>query len=399
MIFNNINSIVNKNRKLKKYLKIVYGLTGNFISKILCPNPIKTKFKFEKQSTEETFFGYYDKPPISPNGKFLISHKIPNNGLNRHEIFITDLTTGKNRVLSTTHAKNFQIGSRLQWLSDREFIFNSFDKANPVCIRMDIAKDTKKIYPSHFFDCFRDKYAVSLNFSILKKHQPEYGYNHIGSGRNYISKIDLKTSTIEYLLDIKDIFNNLNIPTNLPETEFFPNHIMISPDGEGFVFILRYIDNFKREDYLVYFDLKNKEYSFLRGSNFVSHMAWMPKEKAMIGFLKHKDVLGLHKIQLHKGLSNCKVELITKHIRDGHPTVINKNLIALDTYPSFFRRKKLYILNLNSRKIKELARIYEPFTKDLSKRCDLHPRYSNGKIYFDSNHTGKRGLYSIKIDL
>ena len=58
--------------------------------------------------------------------------------------------------------------------------------------------------------------------------------------------------------------------------------------------------------------------------------------------------------------------------------------------------KKLYVLNLqDSPIIEELGQFYEPFVFDLSKRCDLHPRYYNKGIYIDSNHSGKRQLYYL----
>jgi Tol biopolymer transport system component len=85
---------------------------------------------------------------------------------------------------------------------------------------------------------------------------------------------------------------------------------------------------------------------------------------------------------------------------DGHPSVYGNNIL-FDTYPNKSRMKKLLLFDVSSSELRELGEFYESFDFYAETRCDLHPRFSfdGKKVFFDSVHEGKRGLYMLELNL
>ncbi|NHZ86173.1 MAG: hypothetical protein GWP19_09855, partial [Planctomycetia bacterium] len=115
----------------------------------------------------------------------------------------------------------------------------------------------------------------------------------------------------------------------------------------------------------------------------------------------YKKSVGDHYYLLEDKTNNF--EIIGKDIftSDGHPQFApNQEYFITDTYPDRLRRQYLIRYNIKSKKRDDLVVIKSSFPYTGEVRCDLHPRWDRiGKsVAFDSSHTGKRSLCTIRLD-
>src|SRR5690606_3002974 len=68
-------------------------------------------------SDGETFFGYYDISPWSPNEERLLVH-CRLEGRRDLDLLMVERNSGEVSRIATSHAWNYQQGSRLQWMSN-----------------------------------------------------------------------------------------------------------------------------------------------------------------------------------------------------------------------------------------------------------------------------------------
>lgn len=385
--------LILKNRIIKSLLKLLYGIIGELGHRCLFIANIKSEQDWTPvMPRAKTFFGYYDKFPENINGDHIVYHRIDDN--DKHWIEIQNKTSKEIIYSKLTNTSNLQLGSRVQWITPHEIAFNTMRNDSAVTCVLNIQNMEESFYDGHLFDSFNKTFYVGLDFNQLTKYQPEYGYDNLKSIKQniFINKYDNKN--VEVIISMNQITDALNIKSN--RNEYFPNHIMISPNGNKFIFILRRLTKRERRDFLVLYNFETGTLSYLPNSEFVSHMCWIKEDNRLFGYLEYKGKKGFYLLELIEDFKSFNIKLVTEAISDGHPSMIDDQTILLDTYPNFLRMKKLYVLNLkDSPVIEELGQFYEPFVFDLSKRCDLHPRYDNKGIYIDSNHTGKRQLYFL----
>ena len=73
-----------------------------------------------------------------------------------------------------------------------------------------------------------------------------------------------------------------------------------------------------------------------------------------------------------------------------------------DCYPDKFRMQSLFLSQEFSPSSRSaVASFYQPYRYRNRNRCDLHPRWSpdGREIAVDSCHDGKRGLYTLGVDV
>jgi len=398
---------------LKRYLKWVY----QFLSYVVYRKQYQYRCEYPVQIVcdidDESFFGYYDKSPDCMGGAFTIFHTTSLSTREKPSPIVPVCINLKNNYsgqvvrIEASYAYNWQQGSKLQWLNDRKFIFNYFDKDDKSykAYIYDVSGVMVSELESAVYDVFSDEYALTLSFERLNILRPDYGYRcHDTSNFLFDNSLDgifyfdLRNNQRHLLLDF-DTLINLRLLPSMIGANHKVNHIMISPDGERFMFIHRWIaKNGKRYDRLI---VSNKAGDFLKiiaDDEMVSHCCWYGNN-TIIAYMR-QDSYGdsFYRINIEDGT----VSLLSKKIRfhgDGHPSVHGTRMI-FDSYPDRSRMKYLYLYDIENDDLYELGEFFESLDFFEETRCDLHPKWGDAgsSVFIDSVHSGKRKLYKIQLE-
>lgn len=368
-------------------------------------------FPFQRIGREEmsSFFGYYDKSPMDSSGKYILFHSIDKT-VNKPDcqksihIDIYDVETKAVTKVAESKAYNWQQGARAQWINKDEFIFNDFDGKSFISKVVNIEKkENNRTYCFPVYDCYKDQFALSLNFDRLAQLRPDYGYFNLDDSTSVsdlendgLFYLDLVSNDVQLILPLNKL-----VDSSTEDCTHKINHIMISPDGCKVMFLHRYFNTSgQRFDRLIVTDLSNPmDYTVLSDDGMVSHCFWKGN-KQIVGYLRD-EVLGDQYYLID--LSDCKKTILNSeklnNFGDGHPH-IHSNLMIFDTYPNKSRMKQLMLYNFNNQSLQKLGEFFESFEYYGETRCDLHPRMNvdGTKVFFDSVHDGRRYLYMMELD-
>lgn len=354
----------------------------------------------------ESFFGYYDKSPESPNGVYLAFHsvnestKIHPKKLNSIDIII--LKYGDFIHKLETRAFNWQIGSRLQWLNNTKILYNDYSERTDSYISkiFDIENFEIYEYDIPIFDANED-FGISVDFTILDRIKSDYGFYKVKNKTvdNNIYLLNFNNNNKLILFNINDILK-IEYKNEFKFSTHTINHIMLSPKSTSFIYIHRYYYKNKKHDRLLLYDIQNKKHKLLVDSGLISHMNWI-SENELIGYYKSQNSkIGYHILNLQTLESKPLFNNQFYDLYDGHPSFKN-NKIVFDTYPDKSRLSSLYIYNIITSKINNIGLFYQPLCFNGIVRCDLHPKwnYLGNKIFFESTHTKKRQIYFIYLKI
>jgi len=402
-------SLLSKFPLVKKKIKYIYSYLSYFLNKGSDKFISNSDCEVIKYKEEESFFGYYDHSPLSPNGANIVFNSTfydtskPPREFDVVNICLYNVLTTKSIKLTDTRAFNWQQGSRLIWLDDDQFIYNDYEN-NRYISKIYSLKEEKIIrkFDRPIYDV-NGKTAVTIDFRRLTNLRPDYGYfSHdfddfvLENESLKVELVDLETGDINLLFDINEYLDK-TIQSFNTETIHKFNHLMLSPSGNKLMLIHRYYSNNVRFDRLVCYDLELKKFDVLTSVGIVSHCYWYDENSIYGYFTDHNSSVGYHKVNL---LTKEIIKISDKldNLGDGHPNIKNKDVMVSDTYPNKSRMKELFIYNLNDDVKTTLASIFEPIKFFGESRCDLHPRFSDNAhyVFFDSVHTGKRHLYMMR---
>jgi hypothetical protein len=350
----------------------------------------------------ESFFGYYDKSPVNSTGRYIVFHETggiisnkapdPKKPVN---IMLFDSKNNNYRKIAETSAYNWQQGSKLQWLNENKFIFNDFDGSNYISKIYNIENLSFNILNLPVYDCYKDEFALSLNFTRLNSLDTHYGYKNISSAdlddlkNDGIFLIDLKTGESKLIVSLEKVIA-LHKREGQKSAQHCFNHIMIDPDGNNFIFIHRWYQAGRRFDSLILSNIEGTELKVLADQDFVSHCCWYD-HGTVIGYFRH-DSFGnsYYRISIKTGQTDLLSHKL-KTFGDGHPSFFGNKMI-FDSYPDRSRMQHLYIYDVEKDAIAELGTFLSPLKFFGETRCDLHPRWSSDsmRIFIDSTHEGKR---------
>lgn len=398
---------------LKKIIKNCYI----YLTRILRFKGKKSQLNFPTiavHSEAESFFGYYDKLPSNGKG-LVIFHSSPfdtskqANKAPYVNIILKNELSNKILWKHKTKAFNWQQGSRLQWINDKKFMFNVYDKStNKYHAKVVSTTDYSIVdYSLPVQDSFDESYFLSLNYKRLATLKPEYGY-HCHKPLSYdllpkykndgIWKIDFDSGKSSLILSLSDV------------CQFFPkeqfnnsthliNHIQINPSGENFIFLHRYTSKGKQTDRLISYNFKTKQMKLITVSNLVSHFYWQTNN-SLVAYLED-DNKGRCYVHIDLETLDRKFISCLEGYGDGHPGGFG-SLMLTDTYPNRSGYQFLLLLKnfLSNESPQELAKLYHPLKFSGESRCDLHPRIDVKQkiIYFDSVYTGKRQLHRMDFN-
>ncbi len=369
----------------------------------------------------ETFFGYYDKSPVSPSGLFLVYLKVKEGKTSNHpstckcELIVKNLESGENIVRRDINAFNWQQGNKSFWIGDYRLIFNDYINSQYRAVILNVQTGQEEVIDQPVYDTLSDRFVLSISFDRLTKIRPDYGYfckndfSEIKSDDDdgiYIYDLE-KRNAGKKLCSLNEVIRKYPFESGASkklEQKF--NHIMASPEGNGFIVLHRIYDNGVRHDRLIYisvdtenFEIKNEV--MLCDSGMVSHCCWIDKHN-VLAYMRLGDVDGYYEINLQSKDVLTKLISTEEMMKygDGHPTSLNEEYFITDTYPDKSRHKKVLLINRKSKEITEVASLFEPLKFDGQTRCDLHPKFSpeRNSIYIESTHSGHRRLYEIPIN-
>lgn len=373
----------------------------------------KTHLKIHKLSnnlSDNSFFGYYDRSPMSMDGKHIVFHSTDFDTRQKPkkckeiDIVLYEVQSGQTKTVSKTKAFNWQQGAKLQWINNDEFIFNDYSNERNTYVSKiySISKKQFTLINSPIYDVFNN-YALTLNYDRLAQLRPDYGYfaksqlpSSFNCNQEGIRFVNLTENTSKLIISIDRIIQS-HFQKSMIDADHLVNHIMISPNGDNFIFLHRWFCNGVRNDALMLSDKMGTKLKCISDNQMVSHCFWKNNQE-VVGYMRGIDQQDQY-LQINiDSLETIKLEVLNK-FGDGHPH-INENVLITDTYPNKSRMKELLVYDFDLDKLKNIGEFFESFNFYGETRCDLHPRISYDKNYFffDSVHEGKRHLYMIKND-
>lgn len=399
--------------RLKQGLKSIYSrftyLFNKKKYKFYSVNPLSEITNDDMSS----FFGYYDKYPDNKLGQILACTTFSSTK-DKPSIDMSvniSLFDKNNSILFSKPIKafNWQQGCRAIWLNDELFVHNDYEQNKNRYISVVVSGCDNKIIKTFDYpvqDAFGTDYLLSVNYRRLMTLRPDYGYRNqellseeqlSNLQDDGIWKIDYKTGDSKLIVSLED---TVNYQFNQDMAGAFHkfNHVMISPSGDKFIFMHRYLVAGRRVDRLFLASAENGLIKILSDSGMVSHCFWL-NEDNVFGYLRgpgNKNAYWI--INTNTGDFSQFGGSELEGYGDGHPHVYGDWIIT-DTYPDKSRMQKLILCNWRTSKVKVVGEFFHGFEFSGESRCDLHPRFSiDGKaVYFDSVFTGKRKLYRMEL--
>ncbi|HHF2927974.1 TPA: glycosyl transferase [Vibrio alginolyticus] len=409
----NIARVLRRFPAIKEFAKFCY-------SRLMYVRAKKSyKFKSEvspiaySNQSRESFFGYYDKSPENSLGMVITQLSSRSTSLLpsiEKSVEVAVFDNNQEMLLSlSVNAYNWQQGCRAHWLNEDLFIFNDYDSERNIYIaKIYSVSERKQIKEfSHAVqDSFKDEYFISLNYKRLMTLRPDYGYRNTSllkdkelrdNTQDGLWFVDIKTGNTKLLFSLDDACKINPTPDFQSAVHKF-NHVMISPSGEHFIFMHRYLLGKRRFDRLIKFDITTGNVTLLSDFGMVSHCFWV-NESTVLGFMRGPNgVDGYWLIDVTYGnFTPFQHEKLSGY-GDGHPHVVGDWFVT-DTYPDKARMQHLLLCNLVTGEVKPIGEFFHGFEFSGETRCDLHPRLSScgTAVFFDSVFSGKRQLYRMDL--
>lgn len=403
-----IYDILKTNPKFKNTVRDIYQGVLSVVPKD------KKVSEFNILEREGFFYGFHDKIPWSKDNSMLLAHRfnIPDRDIKEKDKVEIGYFQGDDytdfKCLCTTKSWNWAQGSMLQWVGKEDDIIFNYWNGNKNVARI-IDKEGGLIKDLHYpIGAINQagKYALSYSFERLNIGMYGYGYanendrekdNPIPS-ESGLNVIDIESNNSNMLFSIEQIAK-LKPESSMLDAYHFFTHCLFSPNGTRFLFLHRWYKKGKRLfSRMISSDLKGEDIHIFPTSGMVSHVSWIKNDEVLAycntspfgdGYFIFKD-LSTYFGQIGKD----------KYSSDGHPQYCNINkLIVTDTYPDRFSIRELSIYDYQKNKKTIVAKLWSPNNLKNHIRCDLHPRWDRygSMICFDSAHTGKRALCTVKL--
>lgn len=400
---------------LKRLVKILYAR----VSYLYCKKQYKYSSDYRiypvvRNTRIASFYGYYDCSPDSSDEVVLAHLHSSNNTWVKPSpnipmtVCLIKKEESEPLFKYQSKAYNWQQGSRAQWLTNDLFIFNDFDENKNCYISRVFSKKTCEEIKQFDFpvqDSFKDKYFLSLNYRRLSSLRPDYGYRNMPamSSRDINSLVQDGIWRVEYdtqacclLLTLEEISK---FEAN-PDSELAihkVNHVMISPDGERYLFLHRYYLGKVRYDRLILASSRSKNMKLLSNYGMISHYFWA-NNNTIVGYMRGPDFVDSYWV-IEVDTGDFRRLTVLDGFGDGHPHVFGDWFVT-DTYPDKSRMQNLFLVNWKTDEKIHLGEFYHGFKYSGESRCDLHPRFSlDGKyIFFDSVFDDTRRLYKLTLE-
>lgn len=401
-----VYNIVKNNYWLKNFVRNIYQGCYD-----LLPNYDST-FKGEVFVKEDCFFGFHDCNPFSVDATKHLACRldIPLRMPGKDDLLEVGYWTGRNYSqwvsLGKTGAWNYHKGCRLQWVNEKECIYNMAEKEilKSTIVNIDTHEERGIHWPIDTLSP-DGHYATTFSYERLQEMMPGYGYLY-GDADSCMSEtisdntglflIDLQKNERQLLLSLKQIAA-FEPTDDMKGTFHFVTHTKFSYDGRYIAFLHRWYKGTFRRTRLVVYDRENDSMYVSPTTGMVSHYHWNC-ENGIVAYCRMENI-DSHVFFSSPEMKEWKRCGYPQLNSDGHQHFIDNEWLLVDTYPDKWRHCKLYKVNCKTDEVVLLADVQSPkkfVAPDQQHwwKCDLHPRCdANGSwVSFDSVHTGKRSL-------
>ncbi len=404
---------------MKKIIKKILIYLRYLLYRYFIKNNIKSFYTFKNIQTKKvsntslSFFGYYNISPENNQKEILflrVGSEKERSSIDESAKIYLKLADESFSEISQSKTWNWQQGCMLQFFpqNDNQIIFNDYDDKTSQYISKVINKNGNLIrkYNIPINNVSKNgKFALSLNYDRLAIMRPDYGYfKHINyslpnDNDDGIWYLDMETGDIKLIITLEQL-KNFYPTITMKGAKHKVNHIDISPNGERFMFLHRWIGVQGRFMRLITAKIDGTELYILNGDKMTSHSCWWGNDK-IISFCYTSEFGNAYTVFTDKA---SKRQLLSSKLpgHDGHPSVspTGKWLIT-DSYPGLDRMSFLYLYNMENDNLIVLGRFFQPLRYQGEMRIDLHPKWNKtgDKIYFESGHQGKRCLYVINLPI
>ena len=384
----------------------------------------KDFFKGEVCYKEGYFLGFHDNDAFSKDGQKVLAIKeffdgrMPKAGekVSVGYFDFCEKKLGDFHMLDDCYAWNWHKGCRLQWISNKELIFNTAINDKIVSTIINIETREKKIINSPIDTVLKgERIASSFSYERLQYCMPGYGYPY--SDESFLNEdkpdgtglflLDLETGKKVLIITVSELAEQAPVEFREGDIHYI-THTEFSPDGRYLSFLHRWIrkegTNLKRWTRIMVYDREKKNVFELPSQISGSHYVWNKRNQLLAScIIDNKSCHVLFDMNNVKNYLIIAPEILNQ---DGHQSFIDDDNFITDTYPDKRRMAKLYKVNIPSQSVELIASTYSP--KEFQSfrtsetghiACDLHPRVSSSSKYvcFDCPSTGKRGLYIMSL--
>ena len=361
------------------------------------------------------FFGYHNLNPWDRTGRYLLCLKAPfanrmPTANDRATVCVIDTAAGNAlTAIGQTTAWCWQQGCMLQWIidGDEEFLLYN-DRVEGKLVTRICRRDGSLVrtLPKPTYAVSMDgKMAVSINFELLDRYAPGYGYApvtaplHASENREGISLMDCATGHSQLILSLDDLRNTDPRPEFATVTHYV-NHLQFSPGGGRILFFHRWVKppNLRTNTRVYTVSTTGSDLHCLYDHGIFSHYCWLDECRIMGTSGRPLGGLGYDIYEDRTG----RAEAVGGGVltEDGHPSLSpTGRWVVTDTYQDRWRYRTLLIYDLRTNQRKDIGRFFVPNLYEGALRCDLHPRWNRDgtRICFDSVHQGYRRLYVADV--
>lgn len=373
---------------------------------------------------EGYFFGFHDVTPFSADDKKVLVCKLAfdlrmpkaGEGIDVGYLDFKDGKFGDFHKVGETFAWNYHKGCRLQWLNNKEVIFNNAVDGKIVSTIVNVESKASRYLPYPIDTAFvseKEHIATTFSYERLQVCMPGYGYPY--SDESFLNE-KAPSETGLFLMDIKTGERELIVPVKTLMEKFgkeesekyyhYVTHTEFSKDGRYISFLYRRMeeggDINKRVTMMVVYDRNNGELILLPTQVSGSHYVWNNKNQIIASCII--DGKSCHVLYDMENVNDYKMIRPDVLNQDGHQSFVNDDVFITDTYPDKWRQSQLYKVDMKNNDVQKILSVNSP-KKFQCKTvynyidCDLHPRVSpSGKyVSIDTCMTGKRGMLIMRI--
>lgn len=382
------------------------------------PTPLESSLRRISPERQNAFFGYYDIPAWSPDGKKHLGHlvefrdRLPTAD-DAARIAVLDVDSGEANIVAETTAWNFQQGAMLRWFPldpSGSILFNARSDAG-FCgqvLELSTGKARTMEKPVVEIDPM-GTWAAGMNYSRRFDFRAGYGYAGIpdpfenepqptGDGIFWMDPADGRAELRWSLAELGERFP----AEGGKNRKLLIDTVNSNPSGTKAICFLRAWPLPGRNNWgtaVLVLDMVRDDVRLLQDFSFASHYHWKDDETIVMVIRREDGLITPALISTETG----SVEYLDTEyfLADGHCSFSpDLEWMLYDSY-LIEDRRFLYVYNLRDRKGFTLGSVlsekYNGDTVRMNGRCDLHPRWSpDGKsLSLDSIHEGYRGIYVL----
>ncbi|MCW4021290.1 MAG: NAD(P)-dependent oxidoreductase [Candidatus Bathyarchaeota archaeon] len=370
------------------------------------------------QGPNHYFFGYYDKSPWDPSGRYMLGLEVnfmdrPPSPDDAAMVGLIDLE--ENRVfnsLARTYSWNWQQGAMLQWLpsqSGRLIIYNVRRGRRLISVVRNFETGETRELPLPVYAISHDgRSALTLNFARVARTRPGYGYVGVpdlwaeekAPEEDGIRWMNLETGEHRLVVSLGRMAS-FRPRLEMKNAVHWFNHLLFNPDDRRFIFLHRWRrvdDRCRWRTRLFTSDLDGADLCLLADDDMISHFDWRDSTH-ILAWARKKGIGDRFFVFTDR---SDEFEVVGEGVLycDGHCSYSpDRRWILIDTSSDEENKRWLLLYRPETRRLVGLGRFYSPPEVRGEIRCDLHPRWSRdgGYVCVDSVHEGHRQMYILDI--